>query len=179
VIRTVILGAMALTLAGVIMMFTTPADVLHSQTPSPTPSPTATETPQATQTPAPTPTATQTLPPTPVIVQACGISATRTTPPQRLSLNQAGSRSVQLPDGTYIINVLENDTVLFVCDVPTNSSIRFDYRVGCELSRSVGSVGGAAVLNQIASGGAGPCSTAPSPGPSTRPPATGDGGLHR
>jgi hypothetical protein len=183
VIRTRLLAAMALTLAGVVTLFTSPADVLHSQTPSPTQSATATQaataTPatQATQTPSPTPTATQTLPPTPVSTQACGLSATRTTPPQRLNLNQAGSRSVQLPDGTYIINTQDSDMVLFVCHVPTNSSIRFDYRVGCELSRTASSAGGTSVLNQIASGGVGACSPTSPQAPSPRPPRTGDGGL--
>jgi hypothetical protein len=158
--RTVLAAATAFMLGATVWFTITPDTVLHSQTPSPTA------------------TATQ-APPTPVATEACGVTASRTTPPQRLNLSVDGSRSVQLPDGTYIINALDNQTVLFVCHVPTNSSIRFDYRTGCELSRSVGSPGGAAVLDQIAAGGAGTCppaTTTPSR-PSPRPPTTGDGGL--
>jgi hypothetical protein len=92
-----------------------------------------------------------------------------------LNLNASGTRSARLPAGAYIINALDNDRILFICHVPTNSSIRFDYARGCELSRNVGSADGAAVLDEIASGGDGRCPT-PLP-PSTRPPSTGDAGL--
>src|SRR5215216_255849 len=124
-LQTIWTGGFALVLGLAVWLVGVGGESLHSQSPEPTPAP------------------------------SCGIAATRTTPGQiPLNLNADGSRSVLLPAGSYIINAVEGDTVLFVCHVQANSSIRFDYRLGCELSRNVTSPLGTAVLNEIAAGGA-------------------------